>query len=256
MPLMLFAGEQGDEIRYAAVAARRGSQERWRRTSSGSPSCATATSRSSCWSGSIPDPGGDCRNPEFTRQPSIRCSPMAIAELRISAITAATRTQPTSTRQAWRDRWDDRQRLPLLMRIDVKPVKGMPRGPRSSSNRGARRNPRAHRTTADSATLLPWGRAVSFRPQGAGKERGIALIVGPLAHDFADRGHRRAASRSACTARRLAARNALSLAQARAAADGAVERTAFELSRARATCGGRLARRRLAARRGPTARSS
>lgn len=25
----------------------------------------------------------------------------------------------------WRDRWDDRQRLPLLVRIDVKPAKGM-----------------------------------------------------------------------------------------------------------------------------------
>ena len=24
----------------------------------------------------------------------------------------------------WRDRWDDRQRLPLLVRVDVKPVKG------------------------------------------------------------------------------------------------------------------------------------
>jgi hypothetical protein len=24
----------------------------------------------------------------------------------------------------WRDRWDDRQRLPLLVRIDVKPAKG------------------------------------------------------------------------------------------------------------------------------------
>ena len=26
----------------------------------------------------------------------------------------------------WRDRWDDRDRLPLLLRIDVKPVKGTP----------------------------------------------------------------------------------------------------------------------------------
>jgi general secretion pathway protein J len=29
-----------------------------------------------------------------------------------------------SVAPSWRDRWDDRQRLPLLMRIDVKPVKG------------------------------------------------------------------------------------------------------------------------------------
>ena len=26
---------------------------------------------------------------------------------------------------SWRDRWDDRQRLPLLVRVDVKPVKGV-----------------------------------------------------------------------------------------------------------------------------------
>jgi general secretion pathway protein J len=29
-------------------------------------------------------------------------------------------------RPTWRDRWDDRQRLPLLVRIDVKPAKGAP----------------------------------------------------------------------------------------------------------------------------------
>ena len=27
---------------------------------------------------------------------------------------------------SWRDRWDDRQRLPLMLRVDVKPVKGDP----------------------------------------------------------------------------------------------------------------------------------
>jgi len=47
-----------------------------------------------------------------------------IAELAIGYFgrdaNAANADEPT-----WRDRWDDRQRLPLLVRIDVKPVKGM-----------------------------------------------------------------------------------------------------------------------------------
>jgi general secretion pathway protein J len=46
-----------------------------------------------------------------------------IAELAIGYFgrdaNAAGADEPT-----WRDRWDDRQRLPLLVRIDVKPVKG------------------------------------------------------------------------------------------------------------------------------------
>jgi len=46
-----------------------------------------------------------------------------IAELKIGYYgrdaNAAELETPT-----WRDRWDDRQRLPLLVRLDVKPVKG------------------------------------------------------------------------------------------------------------------------------------
>ena len=46
-----------------------------------------------------------------------------IAELKIGYYgrdaNAAELVAPT-----WRDRWDDRQRLPLLVRLDVKPVKG------------------------------------------------------------------------------------------------------------------------------------
>jgi general secretion pathway protein J len=46
-----------------------------------------------------------------------------IAELKIAYYgrdaNAAEADAPT-----WRDRWDDRQRLPLLVRLDVKPVKG------------------------------------------------------------------------------------------------------------------------------------
>lgn len=48
-----------------------------------------------------------------------------VAELKIGYFgrdpDAADAVAPT-----WRDRWDDRQRLPLLMRVDVKPVKGEP----------------------------------------------------------------------------------------------------------------------------------
>jgi len=48
-----------------------------------------------------------------------------IAELRIGYFGrdagASDADAPT-----WRDRWEDRQRLPLLVRIDVKPVKGSP----------------------------------------------------------------------------------------------------------------------------------
>ena len=48
-----------------------------------------------------------------------------IAELKVSYFgrdaNAAELDVPT-----WRDRWDDRQRLPLLVRVDVKPVKAPP----------------------------------------------------------------------------------------------------------------------------------
>ena len=40
----------------------------------------------------------------------------------------------------WRDSWDDKQRLPLLMRIDVMPRRAWP-GRSSSSSRGRRRRP-------------------------------------------------------------------------------------------------------------------
>ena len=57
-----------------------------------------------------------------------------IAELKIGYFgrdaNAADADEPT-----WRDRWDDRQRLPLLVRLDVKPVRAL-RGRRSSSSRG------------------------------------------------------------------------------------------------------------------------
>ena len=63
-----------------------------------------------------------------------------IAELKIAYFgrdaNAGDADAPT-----WRDRWDDPQRLPLLVRIDVKPEQGRRRGRRSSSSRGARPKP-------------------------------------------------------------------------------------------------------------------
>ena len=48
-----------------------------------------------------------------------------IAELKIGYFGRDPNTADASD-PTWRDRWEDRQRLPLLMRLDVKPVKGMP----------------------------------------------------------------------------------------------------------------------------------
>ena len=46
-----------------------------------------------------------------------------IAELRIAYYGRAVNAADTEA-PAWLDRWDDKQRLPLLVRIDVKPEKG------------------------------------------------------------------------------------------------------------------------------------
>jgi len=46
-----------------------------------------------------------------------------IEELRISYLGRDAGASDVDA-PTWRDRWDDRQRLPLLVRIDVKPVKG------------------------------------------------------------------------------------------------------------------------------------
>jgi hypothetical protein len=60
--------------------------------------------------------------PEF-QDPERSVLADGIAELKIAYYgrdaNAAELDGPT-----WRDRWEDRQRLPLLVRLDVKPVKG------------------------------------------------------------------------------------------------------------------------------------
>lgn len=72
----------------------------------------------------IPDPAAT-QNPEFGADAEHSVLADDIAELHVSYFgrdpNAADADNPS-----WRDRWDDKQRLPLLMRIEVKPVKGAP----------------------------------------------------------------------------------------------------------------------------------
>ena len=60
--------------------------------------------------------------PEF-REPDRSVLAEGIAELSISYFGRDANAADVDT-PTWRDRWDDKQRLPLLVRIDVKPVKG------------------------------------------------------------------------------------------------------------------------------------
>lgn len=119
LPLM-FAGER-EELRYAAVLPERvagGGVYYFRlavvRTGEKSQLVQERT---------IPDTSS-LQAPEFAdAERSVLAED--IAELRISYLgrdaSTAELVAPT-----WRDRWEDKQRLPLLMRVDVKPVKGLP----------------------------------------------------------------------------------------------------------------------------------
>jgi general secretion pathway protein J len=119
LPLM-FAGER-DEVRYAAALPPRVQE-------GGAYFFRLAVARDGDKSQlvlerTIPDPTAT-QNPEFAgAERSVLAD--GIGELHVSYFgrdaNAADADSPT-----WRDRWDDRQRLPLLMRIDVKPLKGMP----------------------------------------------------------------------------------------------------------------------------------
>ncbi len=117
LPLM-FAGEN-EELRYAAVLPERvagGGVYYFRlavvRTGEKSQLVQERT---------IPDTSA-LQAPEFVdAERSVLADD--IAELKIGYFgrdaNAADVVAPT-----WRDRWEDRQRLPLLLRLDVKPVKG------------------------------------------------------------------------------------------------------------------------------------
>jgi general secretion pathway protein J len=69
----------------------------------------------------IPDPSA-LQEPEF-RDADRSVLANDIAELKISYFGRDSNASELDG-PSWRDRWDDRQRLPLLVRVDVKPVKG------------------------------------------------------------------------------------------------------------------------------------
>jgi general secretion pathway protein J len=119
LPLM-FAGER-DEIRYAAALPPRVQE-------GGAYFFRLAVMRNGDKSQlvlerTIPDPAAT-QNPEFN---SADHTVLAddIAELHVSYFGRDANAADVDT-PTWRDKWDDPQRLPLLMRIDVIPAKGLP----------------------------------------------------------------------------------------------------------------------------------
>jgi general secretion pathway protein J len=119
LPLM-FAGER-DELRYAAALPPRVQE-------GGTYFFRLAVAQNGEKSQlilerTIPDPAA-IENPGFTdAEHSVLADD--IAELRISYFGRDANAADADT-PSWRDRWDDTQRLPLLVRIDVKPAKGLP----------------------------------------------------------------------------------------------------------------------------------
>jgi general secretion pathway protein J len=115
---LLFSGEK-NELRYAAVLPERvagGGVYYFRLAVAGSGDKSQLVQERM-----VPDLT-QLERPEF-REPDQSVLADGIAELTIGYFgrdaNAAEADAPT-----WRDRWDDRQRLPLLVRIDVKPAKG------------------------------------------------------------------------------------------------------------------------------------
>ena len=117
---LLFAGER-DEIRYAAVLPARVAEGgvyyfRLAVVRAGEKSQLVQER-------AIPDLAA-LQEPEF-RDAERSVLADDITELRI-AYFGRDPGAGNVDRPTWRDRWDDRQRLPLLVRIDVKPAKGTP----------------------------------------------------------------------------------------------------------------------------------
>ncbi len=120
MPLM-FSGEH-DEIRYAAALPPRVQE-------GGAWFFRLAVAKDGDKSRLVlqrtyPDPTA-LENPQFSADAERSVLADGIAELTISYFgrdeNATDADAPT-----WRDRWDDKQRLPLLVKIEVKPEKGAP----------------------------------------------------------------------------------------------------------------------------------
>ncbi len=119
LPLM-FAGER-DEIRYAAALPPRVAEGgvyyfRLAVVRAGDKSQLVLQRV-------IPDPTA-LREPEF-RDAERSVLADGITEIRL-AYFGRDADAVDATAASWRDRWDDPQRLPLLIRIDVKPEKGLP----------------------------------------------------------------------------------------------------------------------------------
>jgi general secretion pathway protein J len=115
---LLFGGER-DQIRYAAVLPSRVAE-------GGVYYFRVAVVRNGAQSQLVqervvPDVNA-LQEPEFTdTQRSVLAE--GIAELRISYFGRDPDVADTEA-PTWRERWDDKQHLPLLIRIDVKPEKG------------------------------------------------------------------------------------------------------------------------------------
>ena len=172
-----------------------------------------------------------CRSPNSATRRALGASPRASPSCG-SPTSAATPDAADTEAPTWRDRWDDKQRLPLLVRIDVKPEKGaawptLVVEPRRSPAGGMP----SCRTHGRNGSASRTGRCATRSRPSDSAQRGIALIavlwltvlLTVIASGFA----------FSMRGGALAARNTMSVAQARAAADGAVERVAFELSRPR-----------------------
>jgi len=118
MPLM-FSGEH-DEIRYAAALPPRVQEGgawffRLAVVKDGDKSRLVLER-------TYPDPTA-LENPQFAADAERSVLADGIAELTISYFGRDENATDADT-PTWRDRWDDKQRLPLLVKIEVKPEKG------------------------------------------------------------------------------------------------------------------------------------
>jgi general secretion pathway protein J len=118
MPLM-FSGEH-DEIRYAAALPPRVQE-------GGAWFFRLAVAKDGDKSRLVlertyPDPTA-LENPQFSADAERSVLADGIAELTITYFGRDENATDADT-PTWRDRWDDKQRLPLLVKIEVKPQKG------------------------------------------------------------------------------------------------------------------------------------
>lgn len=116
---LLFAGEQG-ELRYSAVLPERvaGGGVYYFRLA-----VVRAGEKSQLVQERVVPDVTALQEPEF-RDAERSVLADDIAELKVGYFGRDANAAEVDT-PTWRDRWDDRQRLPLLVRLDVKPGKGM-----------------------------------------------------------------------------------------------------------------------------------